>query len=127
MSRELKIQQVYLHFKYNGSGPKKNFMYRTMCIAESVKNTEENKINSYFLANIMLEEPRIKVELRQKKDGKIIILLDAKEKERYVIYRALYDEKVWARKEKIFLSLVDKKKYPKSKQLYRFEECEEEL
>ena len=44
-------------------------------------------------------------------------------KEKYVIYRALYDDtsKLYLRPYDMFLEKVDKEKYPNVKQEYRFE------
>ena len=43
-------------------------------------------------------------------------------KEKYVIYKGLYgDNEIYLRPYEMFLEKVDKKKYPKVKQEYRFE------
>lgn len=41
--------------------------------------------------------------------------------EEMVIYKDLYDDKVWVRPLNMFLEKVDKVKYPNVKQEYRFE------
>ena len=49
------------------------------------------------------------------------IALHSETMEKYVVYRALYgDNKLYIRPYDMFLSLVDKEKYPKVKAKYRF-------
>ena len=55
------------------------------------------------------------------------IALDSETLEEYVVYRQLYGEyKLFIRKKEMFLSLVDKDKYPNVSQKYRFELIKEE-
>jgi len=45
--------------------------------------------------------------------------------EEYVVYRKLYgDCSLWIRPKEMFLSPVDREKYPDCKQQYRFQLCE---
>ena len=55
------------------------------------------------------------------------IALDSETLEEVVVYRQLYGEhKLFVRKKEMFLSLVDKEKYPNVSQKYRFELVKEE-
>jgi hypothetical protein len=51
----------------------------------------------------------------------IDIAYDSETKEEMVIYKALYNDTLWVREKKMFLSEVDKEKYPEITQKYRFE------
>jgi len=55
------------------------------------------------------------------------VALDSETLEEVVVYRQLYGEhKLFIRKKEMFLSLVDKEKYPNISQKYRFELIEED-
>lgn len=50
------------------------------------------------------------------------IAKDCETMEEYVVYQSLETNIIWIRKLEVFLSEVDREKYPDVKQLYRFEE-----
>ncbi len=51
------------------------------------------------------------------------IAINSETLEKMVVYQSLEDDTVWVRPYELFNSLVDKEKYPKVMQTYRFEEC----
>ena len=56
----------------------------------------------------------------------LCIALDSETQEELVVYRALYGEgRIWVRKKEMFLSPVDREKYPDARQAYRFELVED--
>ena len=56
------------------------------------------------------------------------VALDSETLEEMVVYRQLYGERrLFVRNKEMFLSLVDKEKYPNITQKYRFELIKEEI
>lgn len=51
----------------------------------------------------------------------ITIAYDSETTNKVVVYRSLVDNKVWVRDYEMFISKVDKEKYPECTQEYRFE------
>lgn len=75
----------------------------------------------------MKEERKIKIHgVYRHFKGKFYIVEDiafhSETKNEYVVYRQLYgDNSLWVREKGMFLSEVDRIKYPDAKQQYRFE------
>lgn len=106
--RELEYPAIYKHFKnnyYAVMGLSKNNTKVKLDDKEILKayHTELNKvINIYKINNTYYHDEDIKEDL--------------------VLYKALYDDKgIYARPIDMFLSEVDKEKYPDVEQKYRFE------
>ena len=109
MNRELKINRVYKHFKgkeyivLGESIPQSRISGNL--IFENVKHTETAQQLNIF------------------KDNDIFMHWKQTSSERLVIYMALYgDYKIYARPYDMFMSKVDRIKYPDVEQEYRMEE-----
>lgn len=109
MNRELKINRVYKHFKGKeyivlGESIPQSRISGDL-IFENVKHTETAQQLNIF------------------KDNDIFMHWKGTNSERLVVYMALYgDYQIYARPYDMFMSEVDRDKYPDVKQKYRMEE-----
>ena len=124
--RKVKIPAVYKHFKHKEDGIINNYLYCTMFLVYPI--SEEN-----VPEEIMRKAPKITVKHTETNDEITLFYYDNKwnyineRKETLVIYKSLYDGSFpYARPIDMYLSEVDKTKYPHVKQRYRFELLEGE-
>ena len=119
--RKVKIPAVYKHFKHKEDGIINNYLYCTMFLAYPI--SEEN-----VPEEIMRKAPKITTKHTETNEEITLFYYDNQwnyinnDNETLVIYKSLYDGSFpYARPIDMFLSEVDKTKYPHVKQRYRFE------
>lgn len=117
--REIKIPGIYKHFKHTEDGIPNNYMYCTMGISKPIKV----KLVEYNTPVISVVHTESEIHIP-------ILIIDGEYRhlETYdsgelVIYKSLYDSfGIYARPKEMFMSKVDKEKYPGIEAVYRFEE-----
>lgn len=111
--RKVLIPQIYKHFK--------NKLYCTMAISEPIDNSVSLEgFHILYIKHTEKDEP-IGI-LKDKKTGNYYHIKEVDD-DKLVLYRSLYDGTgIYGRPRKMFLSPVDKEKYPNVKQYWRMEE-----
>lgn len=120
--REVKYPAVYRHFKgkyYATMGVSKPIDVKTL---QTMFNNNSEIIN-YVDLSVQHTEKNENIALLKIHDF-YWCHLNEQSKENLVIYKSLYDNHIaYARPIDMFLSEVDRKKYPNIEQKYRFELC----
>lgn len=113
-NRKVLIPQVYKHFK--------NKLYCTMAISEPIGANVDVCLKDFYIIYIKHTEKDEPIGiLKNKKTGKYYHL-EEDDKDKLVLYRSLYDSTgIYGRPRTMFLSPVDKEKYPDVKQYWRLE------
>lgn len=69
----------------------------------------------------MIKEGQIYRHFKGNKYKIITIAYDSETTKKVVVYKSLVDSKTWVRDYEMFISKVDRNKYPECEQEYRFE------
>ena len=127
--REVCVPGIYRHFKHTEKGEWNNYIYVTLADTKLITDRQlENfvSLNNYnFEGLFRVIETETKNELALMEINNKVYLIDcANEVNKavdYIVYRSLYDNKIYARPKDMFLSPLPEGRYSECNEKYRFE------
>lgn len=133
--REVCIPGIYRHFKHTEKGPFNNYMYVTLADTKLItdkqlqrilylQNFQSSRHHNYKVLFKVIETESMNdfafVEINNK-TYLIDCCNEVQHTANYIVYRSLYDNKVYARPKEMFLSLIPEKRCSACNEKYRFE------
>ena len=127
--RHVCVPGIYRHFKHTEKGEWNNYIYVTLADTKLITDRQlENfvSLNNYNCEGLFrVIETETMNELALVKIGDKVYLTDCKNEIKkavdYIVYRSLYDNKIYARPKNMFLSKLPNNRYSECNEKYRFE------
>ena len=126
--RQVCVPGVYSHFKHTEKGGWNNYIYVTLADTKLITDRRLDNFISFWHYDYKVLMKVIETETKNELalieiDGKVYLidcLNDVNKTVDYIVYRSLYDNKVYARQKDMFLSLIPEGRYSECNETYRF-------
>lgn len=127
--RQVCVPGIYRHFKHTENGGWNNYIYVTLADTKLITDRRLENFVSFWHYDYKVLMKVIETETKNELalieiDGKVYLidcLNDVNKTVDYIVYRSLYDNKVYARPKDMFLSLIPEGRYSECNEKYRFE------
>ena len=128
--REVCVPGIYRHFKHTEKGEWNNYIYVTLADTRLITDKQLKNFMTFFRNyhyDVLFKviETETKNELGLIKINNKVYLIDCcnevKKTADYIVYRSLYDNKIYARPKDMFLSSLPEGRYSECNEKYRFE------